>query len=441
MNSELRRGPIIATIVVLVVLVVGLQLAIDPNRHYYRTGKSPKEALETPKELFGGAMLGFREVAAGLLWVKADDYFHSGRYDEIVPLLYIVTWLDPHQLEVYSTGAWHLAYNLGDQRLIPEAVKFLKKGIEDNPSVYDIYFQLAWLNYHKIRNYPEALKWGEIAETKQNSDDPKKPLPYWVPNFVCHMMEKSGMYAQSIERWKKLTAESERTWKSHPGDNNLYVEYATRKHNLDTNILRLVLRENVGKPGYRFERAAPGQSLWVPSGDNQAHPVQTNFSLQVKRIAPRRLRVVGHLEMPDWRYENHENYLTLTVTIRDKGYDKLYAAHRDDFQWQKQNLTLYSRDVSFPTDSKKRNEFVTELDLSVDPFDPEGPRDPKKLFPFKSPEYEVSVFFDPARQGPYVQDGLGWLGEGYQDKDSHIDPKRGIRVLEKDIILRRDQIL
>lgn len=456
MDSQVRRGPAFGAIAVLVLVVVLLQLSIDPTRASYRAGESPKEALNTPKELFGGALLGFREAAAGLLWVKADDYFHSGKYEEIVPLFYIVTWLDPHQLEVYSTGAWHLAYNLGDQRLIPEAVKFLHKGIRDNPTVYDMYFQLAWLYYHKIRNYPEALRWGRIAESKRNSDATHGAPPYWVPNFVCHMLERCGRVEEARAKWKALVDESERKWNQRlaelpestraqyrvapPSSEVAFVELATRRHNYEMNILRQVLREHVGQPGYRFQKAEPGNPLWVPSGDNRPHPIQVNLNFKAQRIGPRRLKITGTMDMPDWRYENHENFLFLTVTLRDKDYDKRYAAHADDFQWQKDNLTTYSKEVAYPSDSKNRKRFETEMDLSVDPMDPEGPRDPKKLFPLKAEEYELTVFFDPWRQGPYVQDGLGWHGEGFTDPSAVID-NRGIRVLKKTIILKREQIL
>ena len=59
-------------------------------------------------------LLGFREAAAGLLWVRCDEFFHSGDYDAILPLVRLITWLDPHADNVYVTGAWHLDYNFTD---------------------------------------------------------------------------------------------------------------------------------------------------------------------------------------------------------------------------------------------------------------------------------------------------------------------------------------
>ena len=64
-------------------------------------------------------LLGFREAAAGLLWVRCDEFFHSGDYDAILPLVRLITWLDPHAENVYMTGAWHLSYNFTDAMSAP----------------------------------------------------------------------------------------------------------------------------------------------------------------------------------------------------------------------------------------------------------------------------------------------------------------------------------
>ena len=37
-----------------------------------------------PLQALGPALLGLRQVAASLLWVKTDDYFHEGQYEPIL---------------------------------------------------------------------------------------------------------------------------------------------------------------------------------------------------------------------------------------------------------------------------------------------------------------------------------------------------------------------
>src|SRR4029078_5210778 len=100
-------------VLVLIALVVLLQIRIDPLRRQPAV-EPPKvrKAISTqlggaarPFEYALGAVSGFRQVIAGLLWVRADSFFHQGNYDAILPLVRIITWLDPNFLDVYSTGA------------------------------------------------------------------------------------------------------------------------------------------------------------------------------------------------------------------------------------------------------------------------------------------------------------------------------------------------
>ena len=55
-------------------------------------------ALSADQMLF--ALAGFRELIAGILWVRADSFFESGNYDAILPIIRLVTFLDPHQIDV-----------------------------------------------------------------------------------------------------------------------------------------------------------------------------------------------------------------------------------------------------------------------------------------------------------------------------------------------------
>jgi hypothetical protein len=83
---------------------------------------------------------GFRQVISGLLWVRADSFFHQGNYDAILPLIRIITWLDPNFLDVYSTGAWHIMYNFtdeqqrSDRRYIPLGLALLDEGLPATPT-------------------------------------------------------------------------------------------------------------------------------------------------------------------------------------------------------------------------------------------------------------------------------------------------------------------
>src|SRR5688572_14985390 len=72
-------------------------------------GEATVPGLDPDQFLF--ALVGLREFVAGILWVRADSFFDTGNYDAVLPIIRLVTWLDPKQVDVYATGMWHIAYN------------------------------------------------------------------------------------------------------------------------------------------------------------------------------------------------------------------------------------------------------------------------------------------------------------------------------------------
>ena len=165
----MKRSTRIVLIIIALALIpaiVSLQTAIDPQRPQFQPGRGVGSVMTRganpvilPSQFVVGTIIGFREVVAGLLWVRANDFFHSGNYEAIVPLTRMITWLDPHQIDVYCTGAWHLAYNFvdsaqrADWRYLAPAMKFLEEGVANNPGVYDPAFELGFvMHYMKAQN-------------------------------------------------------------------------------------------------------------------------------------------------------------------------------------------------------------------------------------------------------------------------------------------------
>ena len=67
------------------------------EKNYQVKQKGMVSGLDPSQLLF--AMMGLREFIAGILWVRADSFFDEGNYDAVLPLLRLVTWLDPHQID------------------------------------------------------------------------------------------------------------------------------------------------------------------------------------------------------------------------------------------------------------------------------------------------------------------------------------------------------
>src|SRR5579871_3001751 len=162
--TEKRRVPLLVGAAVMVAMAAGLQGMIDPVAAEYHKGEAniAQTSGALNNEFMLLPLLGFREAAAGLLWVRCDEFFHSGDYDAILPLVRIITLLDPHAENVYVTGAWHLSYNFtdanerSDRRYIAPAMALLDEGIANNPDIPDIKFEKGWEEYDKVKNFAVA---------------------------------------------------------------------------------------------------------------------------------------------------------------------------------------------------------------------------------------------------------------------------------------------
>src|SRR5438034_675320 len=198
------RTAVIGATVVLFLLCMGLgDILTVRHREYEQTPDT-----RTPIQALAPALLGFREVAASLLWVKTDDYFHRGEYEPILRLVRLITTIDPHQIDVYTTGAWHMAYNFMDKRLIRTGLEFLEDGVKNNPTIYDLYFESGYTNMDKTRDFPKAIYWYQQASTKGTTDGKTMP-PKFTWFQLAHAYEASGDVDTAIQQWLKTVDRGE----------------------------------------------------------------------------------------------------------------------------------------------------------------------------------------------------------------------------------------
>ena len=246
--------------VVVAVLIIGMWLVQNRVSPVYQrlrksdvsvTGGDKSELMvQLPSQFLIASVTGFKEVIAGALWVRADTFFHEDQYDAIIPIVRMVTWLDPHNIDVFTTGAWHLDYNFvdedqrSDKRYIPASIGLLREGIKNNPYVYDLYFELGWTHYNrKLQDYTNAVKYMEMA-CKHPGFDPNTgedtPRPEFIDRMLAHEYELAGRFDDAI-----------RVWKETRGREMAAVEKARKEHKIpdmgsvdvdDKNMAMLYLR-------------------------------------------------------------------------------------------------------------------------------------------------------------------------------------------------------
>jgi tetratricopeptide (TPR) repeat protein len=285
--DAVRGNPKLAAGAVALLVVQGLlQASIDPLRR--QPAVEPPTVGNTfgnvnlPVEYSLAALSGFRQVIAGLLWVRTDSFFHSGNYDAILPMLRLITWLDPNWMDVYATGAWHLMYNFtdtdqrSDRRYLAPGISLLNEGIANNATVYDLYKEKGWNLYDKIKDYgaaAEAYRAGQQADPKHDINQ--------VEHLLAHCLERAGdpktalvAWQDAIDKHKAAMDAAKGTKGQEDAESRNRSGYKNSQSNLRIMKVRLYCRErDIARLG----------------------PVDTDFSVKVTRIRPRVLKIEG-----DW---------------------------------------------------------------------------------------------------------------------------------------------
>lgn len=457
--TESKRRSLIGLIVVLMVGVIFTQTQLDPKiREIHAGERTVFQGLSN--EFILGPMLGMSQAVAGLLWIRADEFFHEGDYDAILPIVRMVTWLDPHQLDVYITGAWHLAYNFtdsnerSDRRYIPASQKLLEEGDANNSEIYDIAFELGWQNRDKIKNFDRAEHWFRIATQRKamgatgtEFEDP----PIFVWHQLAHALEGQAKIDEAIALWKQILVESDKKIAADPNNFSLKSTHDAEKHNLELDLKRNY-SHNVHAIDFVTLDPKITKSFDMMTGE--PHPADAYLSTDEKRDhAP-----VGQPRppstQPPWEtaFETVRGGRTTITFIADKVMDIKgvfnvgdgarvnVKLHDDDYR--EKTVQSFSFDIDQSQTimmdqlSVRGTQWGRKIDMSKDP----------KMYSFSRPSYYLVLDYNPRATAPFLQDKFGWSGEGITDKKylyvkkDHPPDQKDIRMIRKVYRLTKDQI-
>ncbi len=387
---------------------------------------APKKTMQgqsglSPDQLLF-ALIGFRELIAGILWVRADSFFDTGNYDAILPIVRMVTILDPHQLDVYATGMWHIGYNFtdeeqrSDRRYIPSALALGKEGAENNPQTYEMYFETGWMWYHKIDDYYDnAVTWFKQSHEKADILPARK-------NILSVALQRAGKVDEARDLYSSLYTRAAEAYK----DSGEWTERQNRdtvENNLDTTLVRMVQRGYIA--------GQEGRSL---APYDVSPPFDVGFSVKATVVDPRVIRFDG-----TW------NVLPvgtrIRVVLKDADFSKLKeenipASTPAGMQWDYSKSVMldppktltYMQDQLFV----RNRAFGRKVDMSKDPT----------MYPFTSDRYVLEFYYNPRSAAPHIQDKFSWNGEGMTDKNFlNTEIREGQRVIFARLYLTKDQIL
>lgn len=290
----------IAPLVLLIVAQGPLQSLIHSQRRVYKLlppidvlvlyQLMPAEAITIT--VIGTMLGGFRGVAAKMLWLKSDEYWHSGRWYSMLPIMRTITWLDPTFIQAWDVAGWHVAYNLRAEakteeeqdEYVRKGCEILEEGIRWNPTSWQLLFQLGWTHYDKSGNLEEAIRWF------------KRALPYedWKPGDLPRTQH---MLAHAYERLPDIPM-ALKTWK----DDFKYEHYCgANKGAVETITERYVVPWKLMEQG-RYEEAI----AWM---DRLSEREELRHSSIVRHVLAEIYRRMGDLEtaqaiMEQWSNKN-----------------------------------------------------------------------------------------------------------------------------------------
>lgn len=165
--------------------------AADPVRQGY---------LSVPPKPLGVMVAGFRNMAADFWYMRFASYWgyqltHGRHFQNLYPLLDLITDLDPRFTVAYEFGA--LA--LGDDRQVDEAVRLLDKGAEREPRNYWFPYKAGLTLFFFSDAYMRAAHYFERAAELPDA-------PPEARYFAARMYEQGTRRDLAIASWRRTYA-------------------------------------------------------------------------------------------------------------------------------------------------------------------------------------------------------------------------------------------
>jgi tetratricopeptide (TPR) repeat protein len=157
--------------------------------------------------------LGFDNLVADVYWMRAVIYFGGQRietrtanFDQLFPLLDLVTSLDPYFKVAYRFGAIFLAEQYpGGAGRPDQAVQLLQKGFERAPDRWEYLLDTGFVYYWWARDYERAAEWFKKASAVPGA-------PTWMAPLAATTLAEGGNRQSSRQLWTQLRDTTDIDW-------------------------------------------------------------------------------------------------------------------------------------------------------------------------------------------------------------------------------------
>jgi tetratricopeptide (TPR) repeat protein len=150
------------------------------------------------------AVLGYRQIASDLIWLKAVQYL--GEINQTPEgwlwayhVMDVVTDIDPKFVAVYQAGGTILG--VWAQRA-QESIMLLEKGVRHNPNEWTLPFFLGYDYFYELHDPVTAAKYFRMASALPGA-------PAYLPKLAARMTVEAGDPAAALEFLERLYTQTQ----------------------------------------------------------------------------------------------------------------------------------------------------------------------------------------------------------------------------------------
>ena len=152
-------------------------------------------------------MLGFDQIAADVLWIKAIGYFGGHyltdrNYQWLYHILDLTTSLDPYFRYPYEFGGVVLAVEKED---FEQSNKLLKKGMRYHSDYWKFPFYLGFNSFFRLKDSETAARYISTAATLPD-------CPSYLPKLAASLYTQSGKKETALNFLNRMYNDLEVPW-------------------------------------------------------------------------------------------------------------------------------------------------------------------------------------------------------------------------------------
>ncbi len=155
---------------------------------------------ETAKRL----ALSFDSLASDIYWIRTVIYYGGRRraethrgYDQLYPLLDLVTSLDPHFKVAYRFGSLFLSEPPPEGRAGPTKPSRSSSGVSSRTGDWEYYQDIGFVHYWWRHDYKSAADWFKRAADRPGA-------PNWLIGLAATTLAVGGNRDSSRQLWTQL---------------------------------------------------------------------------------------------------------------------------------------------------------------------------------------------------------------------------------------------